>query len=368
MAKKDKDKNNQDSQELKEEGAGGKILTILIVVIIVIIWLAIFGVLIKLDVGNFGSEVLYPVLKDVPVVNHILPTVESEDKTNNEEYDNLREANARIRELERQLAATSSSDDANNSQIDELKAEGIEPGDQEYDSYLVNHGIKPGETGSDSSVDAEDITPPQRPAVVEAQEGAEGPNDAPKKSLVKQMIDGAVGAAKFFGGPDVTIGDGVKAAAKIGTTIAAAGIGLGMGDMKSAVGLGMTAYGISDRIDNAIDSHKNNLQLEKNEEIYDQRYEEYVEQYKKLVDPDATEDQIRDELTTLFEKYDDGSLNYDSIKNEQEKELKRKFLKDSYAELRDSYKATGGEKPGDLAKAYTVNKASAKYRKKHFSE
>ena len=122
MAKKDKD-NNRESQELKEEGAGSKILTILIVVIIVIIWLAIFGVLIKLDVGNFGSEVLYPVLKDVPVVNHILPSVESEDATENEDYDDLREANAKIRELERKLAATSSSDDANNSQIDELKAE-----------------------------------------------------------------------------------------------------------------------------------------------------------------------------------------------------------------------------------------------------
>lgn len=258
-------------------------------------------------------------------------------------------------------------------QIDELKAEGIMPGDQEYDSYSANHGIKPGETGPDSSADAEDITPPQRPAVVEAQEGAERSNfaDAPiqtvdKKSFARQIRDGAVGAEKFFGGPDVTARDGIKAAAKLGATVAAAGIGLGMGDMKSAVGLGMTAYGLSDRIDNAIDSHKNNLQLEKNEEIYDQRYEEYVEQYKKLVNPDATEDQIRDELTTLFEKYDDGSLNYDSIKNEQERELKRSFLKDSYSELRKSYEATGGEKPGDLAKAYTVNKASAKYREKHY--
>ena len=70
MAKKDKNKENKVSTD---ESTGSKIVTMLIVLVIVVIWLAIFGVLIKLDVGNFGSEVLYPVLKDVPVVNMILP-------------------------------------------------------------------------------------------------------------------------------------------------------------------------------------------------------------------------------------------------------------------------------------------------------
>ena len=63
MAKKDK---NKDSEQItNDESAGSKIVTVLIVTVIVLIWLGIFGVLIKLDVGNFGSEVLYPVLKDV---------------------------------------------------------------------------------------------------------------------------------------------------------------------------------------------------------------------------------------------------------------------------------------------------------------
>ena len=70
MAKKDKDKEKELSND---ESTGGKIVTVLIVCAIIIIWLAVFGVLIKLDVGNFGSEVLYPALKDVPVVNWILP-------------------------------------------------------------------------------------------------------------------------------------------------------------------------------------------------------------------------------------------------------------------------------------------------------
>lgn len=122
MAKKKKENNTEELNQ--EDGAGSKIVTALIVIVIVIIWLAVFGVLIKLDVGNFGSEVLYPVLKDVPVVNMILPEPGGNkgDETSGD-YDNLTEANARIRELESRLAATDSSNNANSSEIDELKAE-----------------------------------------------------------------------------------------------------------------------------------------------------------------------------------------------------------------------------------------------------
>ncbi|MCH5264869.1 MAG: hypothetical protein J1F02_03145 [Lachnospiraceae bacterium] len=125
MAKKDKDRDkNTESTVENEEGAGSKIVTMLIVVVIILIWLGIFGVLIKLDVGNFGSDVLYPVLKDVPVVNWILPKPEDGDVAETtEEYDNLTEANARIRELESRLAANSSADSANSSEIEELQAE-----------------------------------------------------------------------------------------------------------------------------------------------------------------------------------------------------------------------------------------------------
>ena len=54
MAKKDKNKGNKVSTD---ESTGSKIVTVLIVLVIVVIWLAIFGVLIKLDVGNFGSAI-----------------------------------------------------------------------------------------------------------------------------------------------------------------------------------------------------------------------------------------------------------------------------------------------------------------------
>ena len=100
MAKKDK--NTQTHALDEEESTGSKIVTVLIVLVIIIIWLGIFGVLVKLNVGNFGSDVLYPVLKDVPVLNWILPEVEGDGQTASREYDNLTEANARIKELESQ--------------------------------------------------------------------------------------------------------------------------------------------------------------------------------------------------------------------------------------------------------------------------
>ncbi len=118
MAKKKK-KNTEYAQE---ETAGSKLLTFLIVLVIVLIWLGIFGVLIKMDVGNFGSEVLYPVLKDVPVVNKILPEVEGEEDAK-EGYTDIGEANARIQELEKQLAKLKSTNSASNDEVKELKAE-----------------------------------------------------------------------------------------------------------------------------------------------------------------------------------------------------------------------------------------------------
>ena len=64
---------------MQEEKAGGKLLSAVIIFLIVVVWLAAMIVLIKLDVGHFGSQVLRPILKDVPVVNLILPPA-SEDE------------------------------------------------------------------------------------------------------------------------------------------------------------------------------------------------------------------------------------------------------------------------------------------------
>lgn len=124
MAKKDKKQKELNNTEIIEEkeGAGSKIVTVLIVIVIVVIWAAIFGILIKLDIGNFGSDVLYPVLKDVPMLNRILPDVDDE-YSGSYNYNSIAEAVARIKELEKQLAAASDTNNAGNDQIAALQAE-----------------------------------------------------------------------------------------------------------------------------------------------------------------------------------------------------------------------------------------------------
>lgn len=121
MAKREKavNKDNQDNKD------GNKVLTILIVLLIVVIWLAIFGMLIKLDVGGFGSGVLRPILKDVPVINRILPDVSEEQvaEENNYEYKSLAEAVAKIKELETVIADMEKNSTGKNDNTAELQAE-----------------------------------------------------------------------------------------------------------------------------------------------------------------------------------------------------------------------------------------------------
>ena len=57
-------------EDLDEDSSGPVILTTLI---IIVVWVGIICALVKLDIGGFGSQVLAPVLKNVPVVNKILP-------------------------------------------------------------------------------------------------------------------------------------------------------------------------------------------------------------------------------------------------------------------------------------------------------
>ena len=63
-AAKKGDPNPEGGEEEKEGGIGTKIAMVFITLIIVVVWLGIFALLIKLDVGGFGSTVLRPVLKD----------------------------------------------------------------------------------------------------------------------------------------------------------------------------------------------------------------------------------------------------------------------------------------------------------------
>lgn len=115
----------QEAALTEEEDTGG-VSVILVTVLIVIIWLAILALLIKLDVGRFGSEVLTPVLKDVPVVNMILPK-DSVSETTDEEayggYTSLKEAVDTIRELELELERSQSKTQTDSTKITEMQTE-----------------------------------------------------------------------------------------------------------------------------------------------------------------------------------------------------------------------------------------------------
>lgn len=79
---------NREKIENNEENIGSKILSGFFVILIVLVWLGIIVALIKLDVGGFGSGVLRPVLKDVPVINKILPEASEEELASEAESSN----------------------------------------------------------------------------------------------------------------------------------------------------------------------------------------------------------------------------------------------------------------------------------------
>ena len=83
-----------DAEEDEDEGS---LSMALITMFIVIIWLAILCLLIKLDVGGFGSGILAPIFKNVPVINKILP---DKDVYVDEERE-FKDLNAAVAEIER---------------------------------------------------------------------------------------------------------------------------------------------------------------------------------------------------------------------------------------------------------------------------
>lgn len=88
---------------------GSRLAVFFVTLVIIAIWLAILSLLVKMDVGGFGSTVLRPLLKDVPYINRILPAAEGEEgalqNTENTEYPyaTLDEAIERIKALEIEL-------------------------------------------------------------------------------------------------------------------------------------------------------------------------------------------------------------------------------------------------------------------------
>lgn len=108
----------------EEEGSSSKLAVALVTLVIIIVWLAILALLIKWDVGGFGSTVMRPLLKDIPYVNRILP--DSEDNLSTEEdypYKNMDEAVAYIKELEQELAQAQQGSSENSAYVADLEAQ-----------------------------------------------------------------------------------------------------------------------------------------------------------------------------------------------------------------------------------------------------
>ena len=90
--------------ELSADDESGGFFTVIATIGIILVWVAILCVVIKLDVGGFGSKVLTPLLKDVPVVNLILPNSQNSGNisTDNGGYTNLNDATAQTDNLKLQ--------------------------------------------------------------------------------------------------------------------------------------------------------------------------------------------------------------------------------------------------------------------------
>ncbi len=112
-----------------EDDEGGAFSVILVTLVIILIWLAILALLVKLDIGGFGSNVLAPVIGNVPVLNKILPegSVPDEDSVSGNVvgggYDNLEDALDRIKMLENELAEAQQDTATANETIDEMSQE-----------------------------------------------------------------------------------------------------------------------------------------------------------------------------------------------------------------------------------------------------
>ena len=119
---------SQEEELMDGEGSGnGSVF--LGTFIIVLIWIAILCLVIKLDFGGFGSNVLAPILKDVPVINMILPKDSTGMVTENGEdeayagYDSIQDAVDYIKELELELERAQSAQSTSAEEISRLEAE-----------------------------------------------------------------------------------------------------------------------------------------------------------------------------------------------------------------------------------------------------
>lgn len=111
---------------IEDDEEGGTLSVIIVTGIIILVWLGILILLIKLDVGGFGSNVLAPIIGDVPVLNKILPESTETEVAEGDSYggySSLKQAVDQIERLELELDQARSNLNADAEQIQQLQDE-----------------------------------------------------------------------------------------------------------------------------------------------------------------------------------------------------------------------------------------------------
>lgn len=171
-------------REIDEQLEGSSASVAIVTLFIICIWLGILCLVVKMDVGGFGSNVLTPIFKDVPVINMILPS-ETNTETQKTEvyggYSNLRDAVDQITKLERQLSEAQAVNVTYAEQIEALKAQ-VERLQTFEDSQLAFQDIK--EAFYEDVVYAEN-----GPGVEEYQKYYEAMDPATAASIYEKVIE-----------------------------------------------------------------------------------------------------------------------------------------------------------------------------------
>ena len=123
--KRAKELENQE-RELDEQIDGTNASVVVVTIFIIVIWLGILCLLVKMDVGGFGSNVLTPILKDVPIINKILPSESGIETTKDKAYggyNSIKDAVDQVHSLEQQIEQLQNTNASYSEQIEALKAE-----------------------------------------------------------------------------------------------------------------------------------------------------------------------------------------------------------------------------------------------------
>lgn len=125
MPRKPKNQKEKNEGKATEEKSDSKLVTVIFAVLTILVWLAIFCVMVKLDVNGFGTKVMRPIFKDVPIISLILPNATDDELVIEEQlpYRNLSEAIDYIKQLEQQLEYYQQQNVEKESQISDLRAE-----------------------------------------------------------------------------------------------------------------------------------------------------------------------------------------------------------------------------------------------------